>query len=354
MQATTPELRPLSVGEVLDVAIKIFFRNATTLFAIVLPIVAPVQFVSTLVQISAEPEEDAFATTPTGEFTFDFGDIWLYATAIGVGIVLLVLASTLATGACFKAVGDGYLGEQPTARGSLGFALRRVHSILWVTVLGGFIAFLGVLACIVPGIWLYVSFAVAIPVLLMEGVRGRRALGRSRRLVKGRWWPTFGVLVLGTLLGGIVTFAISGALEALALTSPDNDVVRVVLGTIGGTVASTLTTPFQAAFVTVLYFDLRVRKEGFDLELLAERIGLASRPEGAFRPAPAALPAQRPSGGEQPPYWPPPPGWTPSGGSAAPPAATDPGSVPESDSEPDFDQPPYWPPPPGWKPRSEQ
>ena len=349
MQATTPELRPLSVGEVLDVAIKIFFRNATTLFAIVLPIVAPVQFVSALTQISAEPDEDTFATTPTGEVTFDFDDIWLYATAIAVGVVLLVVASTLATGACFKAVGDAYLGERPTAKASLGFALRRLHSIVWVTFLGGFLALLGAIACIIPGIWLYVSFAVAVPALLTEGVRGRRALGRSRRLVKGRWWPTFGVILLGSLLGGIVSFAITGALEGLALTSPDDDVVAVVFGTIGGTVASTLTTPFQAAFVTVLYFDLRVRKEGFDLQLLAERIGLASRPEGVFRPAPAALPSQRPTGGEQPPYWPPPPGWTPSSCGPAQPHAR-----PEPQSDPDPDQPPYWPPPAGWKPGSDQ
>jgi hypothetical protein len=348
VQATTPELRPLSVGEVLDVAIKIFFRNATTLFAIVLPIVAPVQLFSSLIQLSVESDEDPFATTsPAGEITFDFDEFWLYLTGIVVVLVLAVVASTLATAACFKAVGDAYLGERPTSKRSLGFALRRVHSIVWVTFLGGLLAFLGLIACIIPGIWLYVSFAVAVPVLLMEDVRGRRALGRSRRLVKGRWWATFVILILGSLLAGLVSGAITAALGAASLANPDNEVVSVVLGTIGGTVASTLTTPFQAAFVTVLYFDLRVRKEGFDLELLAERIGLTHRPEGAFRPAPAALPPQPPTpgSGEQPPFWPPPPGWTPSAGSERAPA-------PEPD--PDPDQPPYWPPPPGWTPGSER
>jgi hypothetical protein len=193
VQATTPELRPLSVGEVLDVAIKIFFRNATTLFAIVLPIVAPVQLFSSLIEVSLATDEDPFATTsPTGEVTFDTSEIWLYVTGFVVIFALAIVASTAATGACFKAVGDAYLGERPSTKASLGFALRRVHSILWVTVLGGFVAFLGLLLCIVPGVWLYVAFAVAVPALLMEGVRGGRALGRSRQLVKGRWWPTFG------------------------------------------------------------------------------------------------------------------------------------------------------------------
>jgi hypothetical protein len=348
VQATTPELRPLSVGEVLDVAIKIFFRNATTLFAVVLPIVAPVQVLSALITTSAEADDDPFTTTsPTGEVTFDFDELWLYVTGFTVVIVLAVVASTLATGACFKAVGDAYLGERPTWNGSLGFALRRIHSIIWVTFLAGFLTVLGLIACIIPGIWLWVSFAVAVPALLTEDVRGRRALGRSRRLVKGRWWPTFGILVLGSLLGGIVAGAITGVLEALSLTNPDNEVVSIVFGAIGGTLASTLTTPFQAAFVTVLYFDLRVRKEGFDLELLAQRIGLTHRPEGAYRPPPLppAAPPWPAAGGAQPPYWPPPPGWSPSSSPAeAPPPPPPLGGA----------QPPYWPPPPGWKPGSEQ
>lgn len=312
VQATTPELRPLSVGEVLDVSIKIFFRNAATLFAIVLPIVLPVQLFSSLVELSLATDDDPFATTsPTGDVIFDTDELWLYVTGFVVIIALAVVASTAATGACFKAIGDAYLGERPTVKESLGFALRRVHSIIWVTFLGGFIAVLGLFLCIVPGVWLYVAFAVAVPALLMEGVRGRRALGRSRRLVKGRWWPTFGIIVLGSLLVGIVGFAITGALQAVTLADVDNDLISVVVGTIGGTAASTLTTPFQAAFVTVLYFDLRVRKEGFDLQLLAERLGLAPPPDGAFRPAPVALPQPPPAGGEQPPYWPPPPGWKP-------------------------------------------
>jgi hypothetical protein len=349
-----PELRPLSVGEVLDVAIKIYFRNAVTLFAIVVLIVAPVQVLTSGLQTSVEADEELFTeTSPTGDPTFDGEAFALFMTGLGLVLVLAVVASTLATGACFKAVADAYLGERPTAKASLAFALRRVHSIVWVTVLGGLLALLGLLACIVPGVWLYVSFAVAVPALLMEDVRGRRALGRSRRLVEGRWWPTFGILLVGVLLAGIVGGAITGVLEALALADPDNEVVSVILRTLSGTVASTITTPFQAAFVTVLYFDLRVRKEGFDLQLLAERIGLAPPPEGGFRPAPAALPAPpgalAPGHASQAPYWPPPPGWTP--GQAQPPGPSAPPPAAPGDEN---DRPPYWPPPPGWTSGSER
>jgi hypothetical protein len=87
----------------------------------------------------------------------------------------------------------------------------------------------------------------------------------------------------------------------------------------------------------VLYFDLRVRKEAFDLQLLAERIGVEPRPEWERAPLPASPLAPAGHGGAQPPYWPPPPGWKP-----------EPAQAPETPAQPE--EPPYWPPPPGWKP----
>jgi hypothetical protein len=96
-----------------------------------------------------------------------------------------------------------------------------------------------------------------------------------------------------------------------------------------------IATPAAAAFITVLYIDLRVRKEGFDLLLLARRLGVERAPGEA---PPPFLP-ELPSPGSQPPFWPPPPGWVPG---PAPPF--DPAPPPPSE------QPPFWPPPPGWKP----
>src|SRR5919206_70131 len=96
-------------------------------------------------------------------------------------------------------------------RGALRFAFARLHSILWITFLGGIATVVGLVFCIVPGVYIWIAFAVAVPVLLTEGVKGTRALGRSRTLVSGRWWGTFGVVLLGTILAGVVAAAIGGA-----------------------------------------------------------------------------------------------------------------------------------------------
>ena len=69
--------------------------------------------------------------------------------------------------------------------------------------------------------------------------------------------------------------------------------VGIVVSIVAGTLSSLVTTPFVAAFVTVLYFDLRVRKEAFDLQLLAQRIGV-DPPAGALLGPAAPLAGRTP------------------------------------------------------------
>jgi hypothetical protein len=168
----------------------------------------------------------------------------------------------------------------------------------------------------------------------VEGAGPSRALGRSRELVRGRWWGTCGVAVVGYLLVSIVSLALTGLVVGVAFANPArNTVTGFALNTLAGTIGSMIATPAAAAFITVLYIDLRVRKEGFDLLLLARRLGVEREPGQEL---PSFLPELAPAG-SQPPFWPPPPGWEPG------PALPEP-------QPPPSDQPPFWPPPPGWKP----
>jgi hypothetical protein len=303
---SVPQLRPLGIGEILDVSLKIAWRNAGTLLRIVLFVVAPAQALSALIQVSSSPDDELGQGffDPSGAET----ETWTIFAGFAVAGVIGFLAGQLATGACFKAVAQAYLGERTTWRDSLGFALRRFRSIIWIVILGGFLTLLGFLLLIVPGVYLAVAFAVALPVLMTEGLRGRKALGRSRRLVKGRWWRTAILLVVAGLLVSIVGGAITAGVSALTFASPDEPVVVFLVGALAGTVAALVTTPFSAAYHTVLYFDLRVRKEAFDLQLLAEHLGV--EPPPGWAPTPE-VPEES---SEQPPYWPPPPGWRPGSG----------------------------------------
>ena len=310
--ADVPQLRPLGIGEILDVSLKIAWRNAGTFLRIVLFVVLPAQVLTSLVQVSAIPDyrPGGFfgGDTTWGDTTFSQGDESAAIGAFLVTTVISFLASQLATGACFKAVAEGYLGETPSWRASVRFALRRLLSILWIAILGGIVIGVGTILCILPGIYFWAAFAVALPVLMTEGLRGRRALSRSRQLVKGRWWKTFLLLFVAGLLASVVGGAVTAAVASLSFVSRDDEALLFVVGAISGTAGSLVTTPFKAAYTTVLYFDLRVRKEAFDLRLLAEQLGVEP-PEGW---TPAAAPPTRPADdAEQPPFWPPPPGWQP-------------------------------------------
>jgi hypothetical protein len=358
--APAPELRPLGIGEVLDVSIKIFTRNAVTFFKTVAVVVVPVQILLIFVLSSVLPDsrllQPSFGSTPEDPFAgfqnYDAAQIGASVAAVLVLVVATVVATTLATAACFKGVSDAYLGARPSWRDSLGYARSRVLSLIWISILAGLliivpaalvfvitflllgtateaiaIFILGGLAVFVLAIYFGIAFLTATPVLLFEGVKGRRALARSVRLVRGRWWPTFGAIFLGFLLAGVVSGVINGVFAALLITSAGDSVFgAVTLNQVSTALASIVATPFQAAMTAVIYFDLRVRKEGFDLELLSRRVGVTPT-EGAglgvaTAPPPGAGPPPTGWSGPAPGGGPPPtgPGWSgpaPAGGGPA-------------------------------------
>ena len=282
------ELRPLGVGELLDVAIRLALRNAGTLIRAVIVVVLPLQIISAIVTVSGQGHS---LRDENGSLTFSGSDAWTIGVTLAIVVVIGVVTPLFASGVCLKAVGDSYLGGTPDWRSSLRFVLGRFHSILWIAFLVGFGGLLGAILCFLPGIWLWVSWAVAVPVLLIEGTRGRKALGRSFRLVKGRWWGCFGALVLAYLLVGVVNAGVTALLSAVSLSGPGHStVVELVLDTVSGCLSSLITTPFTAALTVVLYIDLRVRKEGFDVQLLAAQIGLEAGAVARLPDPPAETP----------------------------------------------------------------
>jgi hypothetical protein len=300
-------LRPLGIGEILDAAIKIYRARFTTLLRAVVFVVAPVQVVAAVINASVALDRTTTVEPGTELPALHASDFWAFAAGTLVATVLVFIASQLASAASFKAISGVYLGEETDWRGTLQFARQRLRSLIWLAILTGLALVLGLVLCIAPGVYLWGAFAVATPVLLLEDLRGRRALGRSRQLVRGHWWPVFFTVLLGVLLTAIVSGLLRAPLVALVISGSQDSAAGITVRAIIDTVAAVITTPFTAAVVTVLYFDLRVRKEGFDLELLARNVGI----EPSVAAPTSFLPPPPPPAGSQPPFWPPPPGWTP-------------------------------------------
>jgi hypothetical protein len=324
-------MRPLNLGETLDAAIKIVRARWRTLAMVMVVIALPLQLLDLLIVTQTTDtyhvgsgfttDSAASRTTYSNRDAFVGGQVLVQ--------LLSLLSYLLGTVACYRVIADTYLGREATAAESLRFAGRRAGATVWLSILLGLGLVGGLILLVIPGVWLAIAWVVAFPVMLVEGTGGTKALRRSMALVKGRWWATLGRLLVANILASVVSFAaLIVPLAIVGAVLDDTSFGALLLEHAANFAVSLLTTPFIAAVTMLVYFDLRVRKEGFDLALLAERMGGApaagpAPPEDggghdAFgRPAaPEPRPAPAPSGS----LWSPP---SPGGG-WAPPVAPEP------------------------------
>lgn len=251
---SSEELRPLSVGEILSTALRIYgmrFGLLVRLVAFILPVEVLYAIASSS---AASDQQDRVASFLSG--------------------VLLVVTGQLAAAACLKAVSDTYLGAPTSWRSSVEFVARRLGSVIAVSILTAVLVGIGLVLLVVPGLYLDVVFLVATPALLIEGLRPFQALGRSRQLVTGAWWRTFGAYLLAAIFVGVVALIPTLLLVHSTGVGAHTTAGRSVLSAVIASVTSLLTTPFMASVVVLLYYDLRVRKEGLDVAGLARGVGI--------------------------------------------------------------------------------
>ena len=126
-----------------------------------------------------------------------------------------------------------------------------------------------------------VYWSVAVPAVVVEGHKPTEALKRSFRLVRGSWWRVLAVLAVLLLvmfgLGVVVTvpFAVSSWLVP-GEASRVGDLIRLL----GNITVLAVVPPVYAIAGTLLYYDLRVRKENYDMSELSRELGLAAAAAG--------------------------------------------------------------------------
>jgi hypothetical protein len=333
----------LSIGEILDAGIKVVVRHWKPLMGCIVGLTAPVWILYVLVIASVDSsllEADSQFETSASSTGSDVDTTAI--VGFGLSGVLLLVTFLIAFTACFKVVSDAWLGSEPSIGRSLRFGLRRSPMVALLALIVGIATGIGFILCLLPGIWLSVLWCLAFPALLFERIGPFKAMRRSSSLVKGRWWASLLLVVVGyllvTILGGIIQY---GLLGVAAVAAGDSVIVSAIATVVGSTLSSAITYPYLAAVLTILYFDQRVRKEGFDLQLLAEGMGAERDPDA---PLPEPLigddlytPEQRAAA----PYWPPPPGWVPPAAQPEPSqwASSSGWSAPSADREPDS---PLW------------
>jgi len=153
-----------------------------------------------------------------------------------------------------------------------GRALRelgdRAGNVLVVGIMAGILMAVGFILLFVPGLIALGWFAVAIPVAAIEGLKHSAALGRSRQLARGHLLHVLGTLLLVWLI--VVALVLGGAL-GMGLVFALAGVPQRLIDFISNVLMIPL-FPLAAIATTLLYYDLRVRNEGADVEALVEEL----------------------------------------------------------------------------------
>ena len=193
----------------------------------------------------------------------------------GLGLLSRVLSAfgtALVTGATARAVSEAYLGGAPTLSDALSWGGSRLGRVFGAGFATGFLTILALLALVIPGIIVACGYSVALEVAALEG-ESASPLRRSWALTKGfrgkalTLWAICIVLIMVMVLGAGIA---GGAAEAVS------SAMRVPV-TVAVSLIVLLFYPMLTSVFTLFYYDLRVRKEAFDLELLSRHLGIPAR-----------------------------------------------------------------------------
>ena len=213
-----------------------------------------------------------------------FQSIWIYGYAKIVGPQVLAAALPYTAIAVFQslivtAAGTFAISQRLLGRSiSVGEAYSQVLGslfpllgVLLIFILGSLVlstiaAGIGLMV-LIPGIAVYVWFCLAAPVVIIEREGGFGALKRSRVLVKGFFDRAFLLVVWLTLVEAFVVILIL-SLPFLIGSFPGFASFLSLLSIC----VSLLIDAFRVISTTMFYYDLRIRKEGYDLQVLAQEL----------------------------------------------------------------------------------
>lgn len=313
------DLRPLSLAELLDRSFGLYRRH----FWLFVGIMAPTSLAMLIFSLAGQLLQ-GFAILPSEQQP---GPELAAALAIGLilgGVVAMFvywITYALALGATTIAVSEIYGGGTPgiakayaATRGRLGrlawlmfLLFIRIFAVtmLLVFAFGVAVAVLSIVSPVLAAmagfavlagggllfLWMLLRYAVSVPVAVLEDMGASDAIARSIELTRGSLLRVL-VLFAFTLIVNYAALAIFQLPFALAAQIVGPATIAGfwlnLLGVLSGSIAAALTGPLAVVAMAVLYYDIRISKEGLDLELLVAAVTAA--PPSAVSPSSAVLP----------------------------------------------------------------
>ena len=309
-------LRPLSIGDIYQGAFAAIKTNARTMFGFTAALLGVVLVISIATNyaiinlvlpnyLSSDSPYSAAFTSLSGSFS-QLGGTLLQALAtvlLSGLIVVAVSRSVLGRVASSKEVWErtkskflpliglniitGIISGLMVIIGIVAFfvllasvaSTAETETELWQ---GMGIALVGIFILIVAGVvvssYLSIKFSVASPAMVLENLGVFAAIGRSWSLTRKNFWRLLGINILTTIITSMVAGVFGGIASALSVifvvagsSSPEDAITSIntayILTMVVSTIAQLLILPFTSSVNALLYIDLRMRKEGLDVEL---------------------------------------------------------------------------------------
>ena len=261
------DLRPLSLGELLDRTFTLYRSH----FWLFIGITAIPYLILLGPGLMIDAAQGLIAQNP----------LLAGLAALLLGLVVLVgtlIAYGLTQGATVFAVSEVYLGRPTSIRESYARVYGDIGRVIFVLILVGVGIFVGFILLIIPGIWFFLRSCISVMPAVLEDKPAVEAIRRGMELTKGNlgrvfivWLLFFAITVVaGILLQWVpvwIAFAVMGGQQTVS-----SAVLPMILR-VGGTLANILAGPLLTIGLSLLYFDLRMRKEAFDLKLMMDNLG---------------------------------------------------------------------------------
>lgn len=254
-----------SAGSVIGRALGVTGKNFLTFFLIALIVMGPVVALQRLIGVGEPVARAAGERKPARR---GGGEAEAAAKRPDpkkelAGMVLNFVGQSVLGGAFAFGVFQSLRGGRAGVGECLSRAFGRIAPILGVSLVYGVAVGLGSLLLLVPGIMIACAWYLSVPVTTVERLGVGASLGRSGDLTRGYRWSIFGMFLLVTLLGVVVTLVLAGVLAALG----------PIVALFGMGIVAVFIALFAGTLSAVCYHDLRLVKEGASTEELLRVFG---------------------------------------------------------------------------------
>ncbi|MEZ4594378.1 MAG: hypothetical protein R3D55_25025 [Chloroflexota bacterium] len=273
------DLRPLSIAELFDRSFRLYRKNFGTFLGIMIITQMPIFIFGLAI---------AFLDSPSAS-----------AGLASISALLTVIFTQIGAATLTKNISDSYLGRKINFQeaferiggtwftlifasilaglfvGALAFPFACIFMFLIPPLSGaGVMAFRTVLTAIgflIIGAVANVLISLIPPVVVLEKKGPLDSVKRAWELVKKRFWWSFGYLFLLGLLSLLVISGPVALIQYLFATvlGDTSLLLRTIVGDTASSLLSAIFMPIRLTAITLMYFDLRIRFEGFDLMVLS-------------------------------------------------------------------------------------